>query len=158
MADKVDRVTRSRIMASIRSLNTRPEIMVRKALHARGFRYRIHVKTLPGRPDIVLRRFRAVIFVNGCFWHGHNCRLFRRPETRPAFWEKKIQRNRERDIQVRGVLLAAGWRCLTVWECSIRGPESRELEQVIDQIIGWLADGGAELEIRGGDDQSSLLQ
>ena len=149
MVDKVDRATRSRIMASIRGADTAPELAVRKALHARGFRYRVHVKSLPGRPDIVLRRFRAVVFVNGCFWHGHDCRLFRRPASRPEFWEEKLRRNRERDARVRKLLRAAGWRCLTVWECSIRGPERREFEQVLDQIASWLKGGRIESDIRG---------
>lgn len=149
MVDSVDRETRSRIMASIRGADTGPELAVRKALHARGFRYRVHVKKLPGRPDIVLPRFSAAIFVNGCFWHGHDCSLFRRPASRPLFWEEKLRRNRERDARVRETLGAAGWRCLTVWECSMRGPERRELEQVVDYIEGWLTGEGSRSEIRG---------
>ena len=110
------------MMAGIRGRNTRPELVIRKALHARGFRYRLHVAGLPGKPDIVLPRFRAVIFVHGCFWHGHDCPLFRLPATRSEFWEAKISRNRERDREVLGALKTTGWRCLTVWECAIRGP------------------------------------
>ncbi|MYA17423.1 MAG: DNA mismatch endonuclease Vsr [Gammaproteobacteria bacterium] len=149
MVDRVDRATRSRIMASIRGANTTLELAVRKALHARGFRYRVHVKGLPGRPDIVFRRFNAVIFVNGCFWHMHDCSLFRRPTSRPAFWEEKLLRNRERDARVRGELHAAGWRCLTVWECSIRGSERREFGEVVEHIARWLTGEQSQSEIRG---------
>ena len=149
MTDRVDRATRSRIMASIRGADTGPELAVRKARHARGFRYRVHVNSLPGRPDIVLRRFGAVIFVNGCFWHGHDCSLFRRPASRAAFWEEKLRRNRERDAWVGEALAVAGWRCLTVWECCIRGPERREFEQVVDYIAGWLMGERSQSEIRG---------
>ena len=163
MVDSVDRATRSRIMASIRGADTGPELAVRRALHARGFRYRVHVKGLPGRPDIVLRRFSAVIFVNGCFWHRHDCSLFRRPTSRPVFWEEKLQRNQERDARVREALGAAGWRHLTVWECCIRGPERREFEYVIDYIADWLIGERLHAEIRGvrrriRADHKSLLQ
>ena len=149
MVDRVDRATRSRIMASIRGADTTLELAVRKALHARGFRYRIHVKGLPGRPDIVFRRFNAVIFINGCFWHMHDCSLFRRPTSRPVFWEEKLLRNRERDARIREALHSAGWRCLTVWECSIRGPERRELGEVVEYIARWLTSVQSQSEIRG---------
>ena len=136
-------------MASIRGTDTALELAVRKALYARGFRYRVHVKGLPGRPDIVFRRFNAVIFVNGCFWHGHDCSLFRRPKSRPVFWEEKLRRNRERDTRVREALYAAGWRYLTVWECSVRGPERREFEEVVEYIVSWLTGEQSQSEIRG---------
>ena len=149
MADRVDAATRSRIMALIRSTDTEPELAVRKALCARGFRYRVHVKDLPGSPDIVFRRLGAVIFVNGCFWHMHDCALFRRPASRPVFWEEKLRRNRERDARMREALYGAGWRCLTVWECSTRDPERREFEQVIVSISAWLKGTATEHEVRG---------
>ena len=100
LTDIVDEQTRSRMMAGIRSRNTRPELIVRKGLHARGFRYRLHARGLVGRPDMVFRKYGAVIFVHGCFWHGHDCSLFRLPGTRSDFWQKKIGRNRERDSEV----------------------------------------------------------
>ena len=147
--DIVDRQTRSRMMAGIRSTNTRPERMIRSALHARGFRYRLHPRTLPGRPDIVLPRYRAAIFVHGCFWHGHNCGLFRLPGTRPEFWAEKIQRNRQRDAAVMNELVATGWRVLTIWECAIRLRRGKVPEPVIDEAISWLRSGEGNLEIRG---------
>ncbi|MBM6400282.1 very short patch repair endonuclease [Phycicoccus sonneratiae] len=121
MADVVDSATRSRMMASIRSTDTRPELAVRSALHRRGYRFRVHVSSLPGRPDIVLPKWRAVVFVHGCFWHGHDgCRFFRLPQTRAVFWERKIAANRERDVRQVASLKLAGWRVVTIWECAVR--------------------------------------
>ena len=139
------------MMAGIRGQNTQPEIRIRKALHARGFRYRLHVAGLPGRPDIVLPRYRSVILVHGCFWHGHDCPLFRLPATRTDFWQAKISRNRERDEEVLAKLAAHDWRCLTVWECAFRGPGQRGFEQVVDMAEEWLTVGEVKSEIRGRD-------
>lgn len=111
---------RSKIMASIHSRNTKPEMMVRRYLFACGFRFRVNSPRLPGKPDIVLRRYRTVIFVNGCFWHGHDCRLSSTPKTHVEFWEKKINRNKERDIEVQQKLAAMGWHCITIWECQLK--------------------------------------
>ena len=149
MVDNLDRQTRSRVMGAIRSKDTLPEIAIRKALHGQGFRYRTHVSALPGRPDIALRRYRAVVFVHGCFWHGHDCGLFRAPTTRPAFWRDKIERNRERDAEAQESLRAGGWRCLTVWECALRGPERREFGTLVDEIAGWLTSEVGAAEVRG---------
>ena len=137
-------------MAGIRGTNTRPEIAVRKALYARGFRYRLHSRTVPGRPDIALAKFGTAIFVNGCFWHGHDCSLFRLPDTRREFWAAKIARNRERDAKVRAELTKAGWRALTVWECAMRGKGSKTLRVVIDEVAAWLRVGVDHQELRGG--------
>lgn len=136
-------------MASVRSKDTSPEMSIRRALHARGFRYRTNVKNLPGKPDIVLPRYRAAIFVHGCFWHAHDCVMFRLPSTRREFWAKKLRRNRERDEHVGKLLAEAGWRLLIVWECAIRGPEKLAFETVIDEIVRWLEQGRVSLEIRG---------
>lgn len=136
-------------MASNRGRDTRLELIIRKALHARGFRYRLHARELPGRPDLALPRYRAVVFVNGCFWHGHDCELFTLPATRTDFWETKFRRNRERDGAVRELLGAQGWRCVTLWECAIRGPGKRELEDVIDEVSGWLTRGSGDADVRG---------
>lgn len=107
-------------MSQIRSVNTGPEIIVRKQLHAAGYRYRLHVKSLPGRPDIVLPRYRTVIFVHGCFWHRHeDCRNAATPRTRPAFWQEKFAKNIERDRLVSSLLIAAGWKVEVVWECEV---------------------------------------
>lgn len=120
MTDIVDSATRSRMMSGIRGKNTKPEIAVRQALHAAGFRFRLHRKDLPGSPDIVLPRYRAVIFVHGCFWHGHGCRYFKVPKTRTDFWLDKITANARRDRQNEDALMAMGWSVFVVWECDIR--------------------------------------
>ena len=137
------------MMSRIRGRNTKPELMIRKALHARGFRYRVNVASLPGKPDILLPRYRSAILVHGCFWHGHDCPLFRLPATRREFWEAKISRNRERDGEVLKALRAGGWRCLTVWECALRGPGGWVLPEVVDVIEMWIRETSAESEIRG---------
>ena len=136
-------------MASVRSKDTSPEMSIRRALHVRGFRYRTNVKDLPGKPDIVLPRYRAAIFVHGCFWYAHDCAMFRLPSTRRDFWLKKFRRNRERDEEAGKLLTEAGWRILTVWECAIRGPEKRAFEAVIDEVANWLVKGETPHEIRG---------
>ena len=150
MPDIVNQETRSRMMRGIRGRDTKPEMMIRKALHARGFRYRVHVDRLPGKPDIVLPKFRSVVLVHGCFWHGHNCPLFRLPATRSEFWDAKISRNRERDGEVLDALRSEGWRCLTVWECAFRGRGRYELFEVVDMVEAWLRGTAADAEIRGG--------
>ncbi|GER23584.1 very short patch repair endonuclease [Zafaria cholistanensis] len=121
MADKITPEARSRNMAAVRSTNTKIEVAIRRSLHSRGFRYRVNVKQLPGKPDIVLPRYQAVIMVHGCFWHGHDCPLFRWPKTRQEFWEEKIGGNQARDERVVKQLTEAGWRIATVWECALRG-------------------------------------
>lgn len=108
-------------MAAIRGKNTKPEMLVRKFLFARGFRYRLNHPRLPGHPDLVLLKYRTVIFVNGCFWHGHEgCRYFRLPQTNTEFWEKKIGRNKQRDAEEQRRLAEMGWHCITVWECQLK--------------------------------------
>ncbi len=137
-------------MSGIRSGHTRPEMLVRRALHARGLRYRLHSPDIPGRPDIVLTRHRAVIFVHGCFWHGHDCALFRMPGTRREFWQAKIDRNRARDREVHDELRRLSWRQANVWECALRGPDRIGLEIAIERIVAWLADRQQEtLTVRG---------
>lgn len=113
-------------MASIHSTNTKPEILVRNYLWRQGFRYRLNNPRLPGHPDIVLRKYRTCVFVNGCFWHGHeDCKYFRMPKTNKEFWEKKINRNRERDRQEQRHLAEMGWHVIVVWECQLK-PDKRE--------------------------------
>jgi len=120
MADIVDRRTRSRMMAGIRSGDTRPEIAVRSVLHRNGLRFRLRARELPGRPDIVLPKYQAVVFVHGCFWHRHpRCRFAYVPKTRPAFWVNKFAENVERDHAAARRLRSAGWRVFVVWECQI---------------------------------------
>lgn len=121
MTDVVSPEVRSRMMAGIRSRNTRPEIAVRKWLHAEGYRFRLHRKDLPGTPDIVLPGYRVAIFVHGCFWHRHeNCRYATMPATRTAWWMEKFQKNVERDALVLKQLECLGWNVLVIWECEIR--------------------------------------
>ncbi len=134
MTDVVDAATRSRMMSGIKAKNTKPEMQIRKALFKQGYRYRLHDKHLPGKPDMVLKKYHAVIFIHGCFWHGHDCHLFKWPKTRSAFWKKKINRNREKDKEVITQLKAAGWTIITVWECALKGKGRYPLETVIDRI------------------------
>lgn len=138
MADIVDKQTRSRMMAGIRGRNTKPELVVRQALHAKGFRYRLHRKDLAGKPDITLPRYNAVIFVNGCFWHCHNCHLFQWPRTRAKFWRTKILANQARDRKKINILLGQGWRVFVLWECSIKGTQGDSLVSVIDGLSSWI--------------------
>ncbi len=149
MTDIVTPEKRSLMMAGIRGKDTRPEILIRKALFARGWRYRLHDKRLPGKPDLVFPRLKAVVFVDGCFWHGHGCHLFRLPSTRVDFWKEKISRNRQRDVEVRKALDGLGWRHLTVWECAIKGRTRLPIVEVIDKVAEWLESGIAAAEIGG---------
>lgn len=135
--DVFDQPTRSRIMASVRGKNTKPERSVRRGLHARGFRYRLHSKKVPGRPDLVFPKHRAVVFVHGCFWHRHEgCRFATSPKSRAEFWEAKFAANVARDSAVRAALFAAGWRVATIWECALRKPEQVTL--ATDRLSAWL--------------------
>ena len=119
--DKLTKEQRHRCMASIRGKDTKPELLVRRFLFSRGFRYRLNHPRLPGRPDIVLRKYRTVIFVNGCFWHGHEgCKNYVVPKSNTEFWTAKIERNRARDIDEQHKLAAMGWHCITVWECQLK--------------------------------------
>lgn len=118
-------LNRSQVMSHIRGKNTKPEILVRKELHARGFRFRLHNKKLPGSPDVVLPKYGVAIMVNGCFWHGHKgCRYATKPKSNVEFWEAKIARNRHRDEVTEAHLHALGWHVITIWECELRGTAS----------------------------------
>jgi DNA mismatch endonuclease, patch repair protein len=131
--------TRSRVMAAIRGRDTGPELFVRRALFARGFRFRVNCRDLPGRPDLKLTKYGAVILVHGCFWHGHSCHLFRAPTSNVAFWEAKILRNRERDLRDVQALSALGWRVCVVWECATRlGRSEAAAAKLVDGIAAWL--------------------
>lgn len=135
-------------MAAIRGKNTRPELLIRKALHARGFRYRLH-GALPGKPDLVLPRWSAVILVHGCFWHGHDCPMFHWPATRAEFWHDKIGRNRARDAATGRALEGDGWRVATVWECALKGRGRLPLAGVIDSLAAWLSSDAQTICIKG---------
>lgn len=132
---------RRRNMSAIRGSDTRPEMIVRRGLHARGLRYRLHVRELPGTPDLVFPSRRAVIFVHGCFWHGHDCVLFKLPASNPDFWLTKISRNQARDAEAVAALGQTGWRVLNVWECALRGRGRLPQAMMFDEIVAWL-DGG----------------
>jgi DNA mismatch endonuclease (patch repair protein) len=148
MPENVSFEVRSRMMSGIRSKNTKPELLVRKALHAAGYRFRIHRKDLPGKPDLVLPKFRAVIFVHGCFWHGHNCPVFKWPKTREKFWREKIERTRVTDTNAREALLASGWRVGVVWECATRGA-GKNIEDVTQSLSIWLQSSAKLIEVEG---------
>ena len=119
---------RSRNMQAIKAKDTKPELLVRSRLFKRGFRYRLHRKDLPGKPDLVLRKYKTVIFINGCFWHGHACKLFKLPQTNTDFWKDKINATKIRDKLNRKLLLKQGWRVITVWECSLKSLNAIEME------------------------------
>ena len=136
-------------MAGIRGRDTKPELMLRQGLHRRGFRFRLHAKELPGKPDIVFPKYRAIILAHGCFWHGHDCVLFKWPSTRREFWHAKITGNRVRDMAVQEKLCAAGWRVLTVWECALKGRDRLATETILDRCARWLVSGRRIYEIRG---------
>lgn len=149
MVDIVSSTKRSQMMSCIRGKNTKPELLIRARLHKAGFRFRLHYGELPGKPDIVFPKFKAIVLVNGCFWHGHGCNLFRWPSTREEFWRKKIQGNCVRDRRNRASYCTSGWRTLTVWECALKGSARVDLEIIIDRICEWLAKGKADVEIAG---------
>ena len=140
MADRMTIEQRRKCMSCIKGKDTKPEMIVRRYLHTHGYRYRINVKRLPGTPDIVLRKYRTVIFINGCFWHGHEgCKYFVMPKTNTEFWQKKIDRNRQRDIEKRIQLRRLGWHTIIIWGCELM-PKNRlttlqALEQTLNKIF-----------------------
>lgn len=146
MADIVDAATRSRMMSGIRGKNTKPEHLVRRGLHARGFRFRLHGSKLPGRPDLVLPKYSAAILVHGCFWHAHGCSLTKMPKTRSEFWKQKLEGNQVRDSRQLAELRLMGWRTLVIWECALRGPKDL-VEFTLNNAANWLRTGDAAAEI-----------
>lgn len=149
MADVVSAAVRSRMMAGIKGKNTKPELLLRKGLHARGFRFRLHANALAGKPDIVLPRYGAVIFAHGCFWHGHDCHLFKWPKTREDFWRAKIARNQELDAKAEATLAKTGWRYALIWECALKGRTRLPIEDVLASCADWIRSDLPRLEIRG---------
>lgn len=137
--DKMTPEQRHHCMSSIRSKNTKLEMLVRRYLFSRGFRFRVNLKRLPGTPDIVLRKYRTVIFVNGCFWHGHDCDNYRVPKSNVEFWTKKIEKNRKRDLQKRLLLRKMGWHVIQVWECQlkskVRETTLKSIEYTLNKIF-----------------------
>ncbi len=125
-------------MSRIRSRDTKPELEVRRLLHSSGFRYRLHRKELPGRPDIVLPKWRAVIDVRGCYWHAHGCHLFQKPQQNAEFWSAKLKSNVDRDTANSAALKQLGWRQLVIWECALRGPDKRSRDALRVNIAEWI--------------------
>lgn len=121
MADKITSTQRSKMMSAVKGKNTKPEIVIRKILYSAGYRYRLHVKNVSGNPDIVIKKLKTAIFINGCFWHGHDCHLFTIPKTRSDFWKQKIDSNTKRDKGNLEKLLNDGWKIIIVWGCSMKG-------------------------------------
>ncbi len=147
MSDIMSSDERSRSMSQINSKNTRPELVIRSGLHRVGFRFRLHDPKLLGRPDIVFPRFRALIFINGCFWHKHGCHMFKFPKTREDFWRKKLSDNADRDQRIITELLSTGWRVLIIWECSIKGKFKQPLDRVLEKSSDWLKSDSRFAEI-----------
>lgn len=140
---------RSFNMSRVRGRDTRPEMLIRRGLHARGFRFRLHARELPGRPDLVFPARRAVILVHGCFWHGHDCPLFHMPATRTEFWAAKIAANRQRDARAEKELELIGWRRLTIWECALRGRARRPVDETLDATAAFLRGRAVAAELTG---------
>ena len=135
MADVFSKEKRSEVMSRIRSRNTKPELLVRKYLFAQGFRFRLHSPKLPSKPDIVLPRYKTLVFIQGCFWHGHNCKIARTPKSNIEFWTNKINRNKERDYGNFDILKKMGWRVIIIWECSLK---KRLQEQTLSELASLI--------------------
>ena len=135
------------MMAGIRGKDTQPELAIRSGLHRMGFRFRTHRKDLPGKPDLVFPKYRAVIFVQGCFWHGHDCHMFKWPKTREDFWRQKIGENRQRDQLSVAKLLEGRWRVGQVWECALKGRAKLDRVDVLQSCAAWLTSSADRLEI-----------
>ena len=148
-ADVVTPDVRSRMMAGIRGKNTRPEMEIRSVLHRLGFRFRLHRKNMPGKPDLVFPKHRAVIFVHGCFWHGHDCHLFKWPKNRGDFWRQKINSNIERDHKNLLALRDDGWRVATIWECALKGRTRLSMEAIAGRCATWLRSDETEMGLSG---------
>ena len=149
MADVHSIATRSYNMSRIKGKDTKPEMLVRRYLHAHGFRYRLHDKKLPGKPDLVFPKYKTVIFVNGCFWHAHNCHLFKWPSTRKDFWESKILSNKVRDQENLKQYSDAGWKTLIIWECALKGKAKLPVNSIFDLIVHWIIYERTNYNIQG---------
>lgn len=144
-------------MSGIRGKDTKPELMIRRALHSKGFRYLLHSSNLPGKPDMVFPKYRAVIFVHGCFWHVHGCKYFKLPASRTEFWREKLLKNRRRDELALETIQALGWRVLVVWECSTRGGRTVDAGNALAETVAhWITGEAPSAEI-GMDGQLCML-
>jgi DNA mismatch endonuclease (patch repair protein) len=149
MADTHSEEVRSKNMRAIQSKDTKPEIMIRKALHRKGIRYGLHNKKLPGTPDLHFKKYNAVLFVNGCFWHKHNCPRFKMPKSNIEYWKNKFNRNQIRDKEKIKELKSVGKRISIIWGCALKGKYSLPLEEVTEMMIHWLNSDELFLEIEG---------
>jgi DNA mismatch endonuclease, patch repair protein len=146
-------------MSRIRGRDTKPEMLIRRGLHSRGLRYRLHDRSLPGRPDLVFPKYRTAVFVHGCFWHEHGCLLSKVPRTREEFWRDKLTRNVIRDKLAIHRLRQEGWRVLVVWECAFRGSWALEVASVLDQAAEYVRNGSGDyLELAGRSQVESVLE
>lgn len=143
MVDTLTAEQRSALMAKIRGVDTKPELFVRKALHARGYRYRLHARDLPGRPDLVFRKRRTVVFVHGCFWHRHGCKKTTHPKSRQTYWQEKFANNVARDQRNQAQLAEDGWRVFVVWECEIEKDD-----EALERLTAFLGPTNAETQRR----------
>jgi len=150
MADVVTPDVRRRMMASIRGADTKPELFIRHGLHRMGFRFRLGGRSLPGKPDLVFPKYKAVLFVHGCFWHRHCCHLFKWPASRSDFWREKLDSNAGRDARTSQELLQSGWRVGVVWECALKGRKKLPPHDVLSACRDWLqAPSITTLEVYG---------
>ena len=150
MVDVLTTEQRRLNMSRVRGRDTKPEMIVRRGLHARGLRFRLHCKDLPGQPDLVFPKYRTAVFVHGCFWHAHDCPMFKWPQTREEFWREKISKNLERDKRTISRLKDQGWRVLTVWECALKGPGRCPLDDVLQRCEDFMRDTTQEADVIGG--------
>ncbi len=152
MTDVVDQRTRSRMMSGIKGQNTKPELLIRRALRQRGFRFAMSSRHLPGKPDLLLPKWGVAIFVHGCFWHLHGCSLSKMPSSNMEFWAAKLNGNQERDIEAEINLLSMGWRVAVIWECSTRGRSAgAAFESMVDRLASWIRES-SELTFEGSGD------
>lgn len=137
-------------MSGIRGKNTKPEMIIRKELFRRGFRFRLHGKNLPGKPDLVFPKYKTVVLVNGCFWHGHDCKLFKWPKSNPEFWKQKINGTIQRDQRNQELLVKSGWRAIVVWECALKNKDLNSIKLEIDKLVESLLNDAASKGVTGG--------
>lgn len=149
MVDVLTKEQRYLNMSNIKGRDTKPEILIRRGLHARGLRFRLNVKTLPGSPDLVFPRHRVAVFIHGCFWHGHDCPMFHLPETRREFWYRKIVATKVRDAKAEEELFNMGWRVLTIWECSTRGKMRLPRQSLLDRCADFIYSDEKKFTLQG---------
>lgn len=145
--DTVDKETRSRIMSRNRHKDTGPELHLRSVLHRAGLRYKLYDKNLPGKPDLVLPRFRTAVFVHGCYWHSHGCNRSSIPKSHTDYWKTKLNRNKERDVRNIALLRELDWRAMIIWECSLVGKNAIEPNELAEFVCSWLHGSGKIVEV-----------